>query len=328
MRAFAWFLGVLVAAGLAAAAIAFPVFELTSRIAPWPFHRVYGRIAMLAAAAALVFWCRRFGVANGRGLGYGLPWRRFCAVAALFAAVGIVTASLGAAFLLVAGIRVVSDPASLASPAHLAHLALVAISSGLAVALIEETVMRGALHSVIARESGQMAALWLIAPLFAVLHFFAKTHVDSPDWSSGFHLLAGSFAPLGNLRAVLDSLLAWAVVSMVLSLTRILTGNIAVAMGLHAGWVVVLRLLQEATGSGTAHSAWVGSFDGLVGWWVLPWAAAISIVLWSTHGLWVPYAAGESGGDASPGDASPGGPPSGASSASLSSLSRGSSSSR
>jgi len=313
MRAFAWFLGVLVAAGLAAAAIAYPVFELTSSVAPWPFHRVYGRIAMLAAAGALVFWCRRFGVANGRELGYGLPWRRFCAVAALFAAVGIVTASAGAAFLLLAGIRVVSDPASLASPAHLAHLALIALSSGLAVAMIEETVMRGALHSAIARERGQMAALWLIAPLFAVLHFFAKTHVDSPDWTSGFHLLAGSFAPLGNLRAVLDSLLAWAVVSLVLSLTRILTGNIAAAVGLHTGWVVVLRLLQEATGSGTLQSAWVGRFDGLVGYWVLPWAGVIAVVLWATRRVWVPYAAGEPGGTTS---------------ASLSSLSSGSSSSR
>src|SRR5271154_2060968 len=122
MRAFAWFLGVLVAAGLVAAAVVYPVFELTSRIAPWPFHRVYGRIALLAAAAALVFWCRRFGVVNRRELGYGLPWRRFCAVAALLAAIGMITASAGAAFLLVAGIRVVSDPASLASPAHLAHL--------------------------------------------------------------------------------------------------------------------------------------------------------------------------------------------------------------
>jgi membrane protease YdiL (CAAX protease family) len=313
MRAFAWFLGVLVAAGLAAAAIAYPVFELTSRVAPWPFHRVYGRIAMLAAAGALVFWCRRFGVANARGLGYGLPWRRFCAVAALFAALGIVTASAGAAFLLAGGIRVVTDPASLASPAHLAHLALVALSSGLAVALLEETVMRGALHSAIARESGPAAAVWLIAPLFAVLHFFAKTHVDSPGWTSGFHLLAGSFAPLGNLSAVQDSLLAWAAVSLVLSLTRILTGNIAVAVGLHAGWVVVLRLLQEATGSGSAHSAWVGRFDGLVGWWILPWSAAIAVVLWSTRRLWVPYASGELRG---------------ASSASLSSLSSGSSSSR
>jgi membrane protease YdiL (CAAX protease family) len=268
---------------------------------------------LLAAAGALVFWCRHFGVTNRGELGYGLPWRRFCAVAGLFAAVGIVSASAAAGFLLVAQIRVVSDPASLASPAHVAHLALIALSSGLAVALIEETVMRGALHSAIARESGQIAAVWLIAPLFAALHFFAKTHIDSPGWTSGFHLLAGSFAPLGNLRGVLDSLLAWVMVSLVLSLTRLLTGNIAAAVGLHAGWVVVLRLLQEATGSGTVHSVWVGNFDGLLGYWTLPWAGVIAAVLWSTRRIWAPYAAGK---------------PSGASSASLSSLSSGSSSSR
>jgi hypothetical protein len=313
MRAFAWFLGVLVAAGLVAAAVAYPVFELTLRIAPWPFHRVYGRIAMLAAVGAFVFWCRHFGVTNRRELGYGLPWLRFCKVAALFAAVGIVTASVGAALLLAAGIRIVTDPVSLASPAHIAHLALIALSSGIAVALLEETVMRGALHSVIARESGQLTALWLIAPLFAVLHFFAKTHIDSPGWMSGFYLLAGSFAPLGDLPVVLDSLLAWAAVSLLLSLTRILTGNIAAALGLHAGWVVVLRLLQEATGSGTVHSLWIGRFDGLVGYWILPWAAAIALLLWSTRRFWLSYAAGE---------------PSGARGASLSSLSSGSSSSR
>jgi hypothetical protein len=313
VRPFAWFLGVLVAAGLAAAVIAYPVFELTSRIAPWPFHRVYGRIAMLAAACALVYWCRRFGVADRRDLGYGLPWRRFWALAAAFAGIGIATAGAGAVFLLVQGIRVVSDPASLASPAHLAHLGLVALSSGVAVALIEETVMRGALHSAIARESGELAAVWLIAPLFAVLHFFAKTHIDAPGWMSGFDLLSRSFAPLADPGAVLDSFLAWMVVSLLLSLTRVLTGNIAVAIGLHAGWVVVLRLLQEATGSGTTHSAWVGRFDGLLGYWLLPWGAAIALALWSTRGAWVPYASGS---------------PSGAINASLSRRSSGSSISR
>lgn len=313
MRAFAWFLGVLVAAGLAAAAIAYPVFELTSRIASWPFHRVYGRIAMLAAAGALVYFSRHFGVANRRDLGYGLPLGRFWAVAAISGGIGIVTAAAGAAFLLVQGIRVVSDPAALSSPAHLAHLGLVALSSGVAVALIEETVMRGALHSAVARESGELAALWLIAPLFAVLHFFAKTHIDAPGWMSGFDLLSRSFAPLADPGAVIDSFLAWMTVSLVLSLTRMLTGNIAVAIGLHAGWVFVLRWLQEATGSTATHSAWVGHFDGLLGYWLLPWGAAIALALWSTRSAWVPYASGE---------------PCGASSASRSSRSSGSSISR
>jgi uncharacterized protein len=292
MRAFVSFIAVLIAAGLAAAAIAYPLFELTSHIASWPFHRVFGRIAMLTAIAGLVWLCRRLGVVTRRDLGYGLPRSRFLRVAALGWLTGIATASLGAAFLLGTGLRIVTDPA-LASAAHVARLLWIGLSSGLAVALIEETVMRGALHTAIERESGQWSAALLTAPLFAVLHFFAKPHIDAPGWMSGFELLARSFAPLASFAVVLDSLLAWLAVSLVLSLTRILTGNIATAIGLHAGWVVVLRILQESTGTGTLRSAWVGRFDGLLGYWVLPWAAAVGLLLWLTRGAWAPYAAGD-----------------------------------
>jgi membrane protease YdiL (CAAX protease family) len=314
MRAFAWFLGTLLAAALAAAALAYPVFELTSRVASWPFHRVAARLAMLAAAAGLYWLCRRLGIATKRGLGYGLPRRRFFMVCAVWGALGIVTGGLGAGFLLAAHLR---------TPTHAAastlHLLLVALSSGIAVALIEETVMRGAMHTAIARESGELAAALLTAPLFAVLHFFARAHIpaDQVHWMSGFDLLARSFAPLGSPALVLDAFLAWLAVGLLLSLTRVLTGNIAVSIGLHAGWVVVLRVLMDATapGRGVAFSSWVGAFDGLLGYWILPWSAGIALALWLARAAWVPYASGA-------------GVASGASDASLSSRSSGSTISR
>jgi hypothetical protein len=157
--------------------------------------------------------------------------------------------------------------------------------------------MRGAMHSAIELESGPWTAVLLTAPLFAVLHFFAKARipVEELHWGSGFDLLERSFAPLATPSLVLDSFLAWLAVSLVLSLTRVLTGNIATAIGLHAGWVVVLRMLQEATVSGTqaSDSVWVGRFDGLLGVWVLPWSAAVALALWATRRAWVPYAAGD-----------------------------------
>jgi membrane protease YdiL (CAAX protease family) len=290
MRAFAWFFGVLVAAGLATALIAYPVYELTSQVASWPFHRVASRVAMLAAAGGLIWLCRHLGVGSKRALGYGLPWRRFVTVALTSGIVGMATAAAGAALLLAMHWRIGAGTHSVLK------LILVGLSSGIAVALIEETVMRGAMHSAIARESGQWAAVLLTAPLFAVLHFFAKARipVEELHWASGFDLLARSFAPLSTPSLVFDSFAAWLAVSLVLSLTRVLTGNIGTALGLHAGWVVVLRMLQEATASGPdAHaSAWVGKFDGLLGYWVLPWSAAIGVALWLTRRAWVPYASG------------------------------------
>jgi hypothetical protein len=135
----------------------------------------------------------------------------------------------------------------------------------------------------------------LIAPLFAVVHFFAKARIAPEDvgWGSGFDLLSRSFAPLAHFSLVFDSFLSWLIVGLILSLTRVLTGNIAVAIGLHAGWVIVLRMLQEATTSGQApgFSFWVGRFDGLLGFWLLPWGLCIAAALWATRSRWVPPAA-------------------------------------
>lgn len=286
MRAFARFLGAILIAGVLGASIAYPAYELTSKFAAWPFHRVASRIAMLALAFTLVWACR--GLTTKRDFGYGLPWARFLRLCLLWGAVGVGTAGLGAAFLLMTDLRLP------APDFNLARALLTALGSGIAVALLEETVFRGVMHTAIERESGPWTAALLTAPLFAVLHFVAKVRIAPQDvgWGSGFDLLLLSFAPLGHPTLVLDVFLSWLTVGLILSLTRVLTGNVAVAIGLHAGWVVVLRMLQLCTvgGSSAPHSAWVSHFDGLLGFWLLPWGAGLAAALWLTRVLWVPPA--------------------------------------
>jgi membrane protease YdiL (CAAX protease family) len=293
VRAFAWFLGSILLAGLIGASIAYPAYELTSSFASWAFHRVASRIAMLVLVAELVWLCRHLKLTTKREFGFGLPWRRFLGQSLLWGVVGMATASVGAAFLLLTQLRIM-DVEFIPSAVNFAHIFLVGVGSGISVALIEETVFRGVMHTAIERESGAWVAALLTAPLFAVLHFFAKVRIPAADigWGSGFDLLALSFAPLGHPALVFDSFLSWLVVGLILSLTRSLTGNIAVAIGLHAGWVVVLRMLQQGTTSGNspAYAAWVGRFDGLLGYWLLPWGIAIAAALWLTRSSWVPYA--------------------------------------
>jgi membrane protease YdiL (CAAX protease family) len=297
MRAFLAFLASFVLAGVLSACVAYPAYELTSSLAPWPFHRVAARIAMLLLALELVWLCRYLRVRTKRDFGFGLPWRAFVGQSFLWAFIGMATAAVGGAFLLGTGLREI-NPDFTPSAAAVARLLFIGASSGLAVALIEETVMRGAMHTAIQRESGDWAAALLTAPLFAITHFFAKVRIPPTElaWHSGFDLLTRSFAPLSHFAAVLDSFLAWLAVGLVLSLTRVLTGNIAVAIGLHAGWVVILRMLQESTARSTAASPafdpWVGRFDGLLGYWLLPWALAIAVALWLTRAAWVPHARG------------------------------------
>ena len=293
MRAFAWFIGAILLAGLIGALLAYPAYELTSTFASWAFHRVASRVAMLVLIAELVWLCRRLNLRRARDFGYGLPWRRFLKLSAMWGAIGIATAAVGAAFLLSTHLRVVS-PDFTPTVLNFARIFLIGLSSGVAVALLEETVIRGAMHTAIERESGPWTAALLTAPLFAVLHFFAKTRIAPEDvgWGSGFELVLRSFSPLAQPALVFDSFLSWLIVGLILSLTRVLTGNIAVAIGLHAGWVIVLRMLQEGTNSAEApqYAFWVGRFDGLLGYWLLPWGICIAIALWLSRGQWVPPA--------------------------------------
>ncbi len=297
MRAYLSFVAAIVLAGLLGAALAYPAYSLATGFAPFAFHRVASRLAMLLLAGELVWLCRRLRIVRRADWGYGLPRRRFLGVAARWGAVGVGTAALGAAFLLADGLRI-RDPQFLPSAAGIFRVLTIGLTSGVAVALIEETVMRGAIHTAVERESGPVAAVLLIAPLFAILHFFARARISPAEvgWDSGFTLLARSFTPLAHPALVLDAFLSWVAVGLLLGLVRVLTGNVAAAIGLHAGWVAVLRALQETTvpGPGAGNSAWVSRLDGLLGLWLLPWAVAIGAALWLTRARWVPYARSDS----------------------------------
>ena len=178
MRAFACFVGAIVLAGVIGAVLAYPAYQATFGI--WAFHRVASRVAMLVLIAELVWLCRHLNIKRARDFGYGLPWRRFLRVSCTWAAIGIATAALGAVFLQSTHLRVVS-PNFAPSVWNFARIFLIGLSSGVAVALIEETVIRGAMHTAIERESGPWTAALLTAPLFAVLHFFAKTRIAPQD---------------------------------------------------------------------------------------------------------------------------------------------------
>jgi membrane protease YdiL (CAAX protease family) len=293
VRAFTWFLGAILMAGVAAALLAYPAYEFTSRFAAFAFHRVAGRIAMLVLLVELTWLCRHLHLVTKQDFGYGLPWRRFIRVSLGWGLIGAATAAVGAVFLLATHLRA-PDPNFTPSPLNWLRVFGVGLGGGISVALIEETVMRGAMHTAIEREANAWTAALLTAPLYAVLHFYAKASIPPPQiaWGSGFELLARSFAPLLQPPLVFDAFLSWLAVGLILSLTRVLTGNIAVALGLHAGWVLVLRMLQETTVSGSAptYAPWVGRFDGLLGLWMLPWSAVIATALWLTRGWWTPAA--------------------------------------
>ena len=283
MRAFAWFLGLMVVALAAVAAFTYPAWLLLHPHFNFPFHRIGERIGMLALAGGFVLVARHLGLADRASLGYGLPRRAFVREMALGLALGVASMAAIVSVMCALGLLDWTAAAGVGAAAR-ARLILASALSGLAVAFIEETFLRGAMHSAIERESGARAAVLLTALLYAATHFFAKVHIAPGQVTpySGLALLAGTLHSFAHPADIADAFLALLAVGVVLGLVRAATGNIAACIGLHAGWVWVMLVVHELTRarSGAPLGFLLSRFDGFVGWLVLGWTVLLSVPLW------------------------------------------------
>ena len=278
-----WFLGLMLLALVAIAAFSYPAWMLLHPRFDFPFHRIGERIGMLALLLGFVAVARHLGLADRASLGYGLARRAFVREMALALALGVASMLAVVAVMSALGLLDWSGAAKVTGGALLALIAARALS-GLAVAFIEETFLRGAMHSAIERESGARVAVLVTATLYAATHFFASYHIAAGQvrpWS-GLELLAGTLRAFAQPLAIADAFLALFAVGVVLGAVRAATGNIAACIGLHAGWVWVMLVTHELARprSGAPLGFLLSRFDGFVGWLVLAWTAALAVPLW------------------------------------------------
>jgi len=284
MRAFLLLLLLMAICFVAGALLAYPVYLIVHPLnAGWPFHRVAARVAALLLVIGIVALVRHLHVTNRVAWGFGVPRTQFLRTFALALVLGLISMSPIVAFLFGLDLRAIKAGVTI----DLETLSIAAgggLLSGLVVAVTEESFLRGAMFTAIARESGQRAAILLTALIYAAVHFLSRVRIphESVDWASGFELLAGTFATFAHPAAFIDSFLALAAVGVLLGLLRARTGNIAACIGLHAGWVGVISVVRELSGR-APEGRWsflVGDYDGVVGLLVLAWTIIISTVYW------------------------------------------------
>src|SRR5882724_6000044 len=283
MRAFAWFLALMALALAAIAVFSYPAWMLLHPYFDFPFHRVGERIGMLALLVGFLLVARRLRLADRVSLGYGLARRAFLREMSLALILGV------ASMLAVVGLMSVLGllewtPAARLSGMDLLRLVALRVVSGFAVAFIEETFLRGAMHSAIERESGPRLAVLLTALLYAGTHFLASYHIAPAQVTprSGLDLLAGTLHSWAHPAGIADAFLALLAVGVVLGMVRAATGNIAACIGLHAGWVWVMLVAHELTRprSDAPLGFLLSRFDGFVGWLVLAWTVVLAVPLW------------------------------------------------
>lgn len=283
MRSYLWFLVAILGTLVVAALLAYPLYLLVHPLQPaWWFDRIGGRVwEFLLLPAGLVFVVRHLRLTRREDYGYGAPRPRWLRQFRIGLAAGLVTMLPVTISMLLLGVRTVAPGLS---PAHVAGAVLAGLGSGLAVGLIEETFFRGLLQGAVLRDTSHRSlGLVLVAVLFAALHFLGHVHVAPADvtWHSGLDLLAAVAHNFTAPAAILDAFLSLAAVGLLLGVITAWTGNIGTAVGLHAGWVWMMRTTVGVTQPDpTATHAWlISRTDGYTGWLVLGWTLVMLAVL-------------------------------------------------
>lgn len=282
MRAFAAFFGLILLGLAGMAALSYPAWLLLSPHFDFPFHRIAARIGMLILLVGFVAVARRMQVADRSSLGFGLRRGPFLRESLLALLLGVATMLPAVIAMALMQLRIAKPDFTL-TLAALAGIGAQGLIRGIAVSLIEETFLRGAMHSAMRREVSATTTILLTSLVFAALHFIGRYHIAAADVNagSGLDMLAGTFAQLGDPLKIADAFLCLFGVGLLLGLVREITGNVAACIGLHAGWVWVITFVSETSARNDAHPlAWLlSSFDGVVGWLVLGWTVVLGLWL-------------------------------------------------
>jgi membrane protease YdiL (CAAX protease family) len=282
MRAFAWFLGLILLALAVMAGLTYPVWQLLHPAFGFPFHRVADRLGMVTLAVGFFLVAGRLRLADRQSLGYGLPPRQFLREAGIAFGIGVALMGVIVAIMLALHLRLLRPGVAL-NAAVFARLAAQGLARGIGVALIEETFLRGAMWTGIQRDSGALPATVLTALIYALTHFVSSYHVppDQISWHSGIDMLAGSFDAFARPWDIADAYICLFAVGVVLATVRMRTGNVAASLGLHAGWVWVITFVRDTSVADAANPlhGLLSHFDGVVGWLVCAWTVLVGFAL-------------------------------------------------
>ena len=262
----------------------YPVFQFVDAFWQARPDRIFHRLFMLIAI--LGFWplLKLTGLNRRNALGYSQDRKRFFQTFTSGLGIGVLIMSVHALLLLLLGARVAQAGDILLS--QLIYVLVTGLFAGILVALIEETFFRGALQYGMGRNSPFIATLVFTSLFYASVHFIKPVAASDGmviDWNTGWYLLSSILHSYSNFSDIADSFIALFTAGVLLSLIRERTGSIALCIGIHAGWVLSIKMTKEVTVlDSTAPTAFlIGSYDNIIGWAAAAVLAMVTIVtLW------------------------------------------------
>lgn len=208
------------------------------------FESILGRCILLVALTAI--WPA---LALARKVGWG-PHKMFGDVKIRSLVQGLLL-GIGSMLLLpLAGLLLGAyEAAEGLGAADLLGAAIGFLAVGIIVGLIEEFIFRGMIFGLIDRSTGIWPAALISSGLYSLVHFIdpvLPAGVVHGHWYSGFHTLgvaAKSFASFNS--HIFPYCLTLFLIGMSLCLLYSRKGRLFLAIGVHAGWILVLKLAKK-----------------------------------------------------------------------------------
>lgn len=284
MHAFMLFIAYLICVYLIAALMEYPIYLLINNYIAIPFSSISGHLVVPIALAGFYPFLYYLGLNNKQAVGFGLQKYRLIAhiLGGLLLGILIMTPLLAILFAL--DIRVPA-PDFTKPWTFWIGLVLKGLLTGILVGLIEETFFRGALFTAIVQSNNLRMTVFLSSLLYAVVHFIDSQYHIPPDqlnWFSGLVILSKSFEQFTKLDTIIDSLLALFFVGVFLALVRAKSGTISFCIGLHAGWVLSIKIVKKFSRANPDAPLTVltGNYDGIIGYLAFAWLAVLSAVFY------------------------------------------------
>ena len=269
MKVFISFILFLIAALVVGALLSYPVHQLISLFTEIPLEKLVNKVSKLVAIAGIVPFLAIYALNSWQAAGLNISKREFWREYFVGLGIGIATLCILTGMIMLLDIRVI-DNAYEFNIINLIKTLAIGLVIGTLVAFIEEIFFRGVMMTGISRTTSLLGAAFLTATLYAGIHFIKSKGValeGSVGFFSGLEVLQ-QMANKIFLAKNLDSFLALMTVGLFLALVRVNKQHIAQNIGIHAGWVMVIKFTKDITNSNDSAelSYLVGDYDGIIGW--------------------------------------------------------------
>jgi len=232
-----------------------PIF---AGILPFHLYKIINRIALLVTLSSFYYFREYLGFGNIKSLGYSLN-RRWWQLLLVGLILSIISMLIIAFIMLRTSSRFVTPGISFLLWVKYIAIYLLA---GILVALIEETFFRGFLMQCLLKDTHLTAALIITNLFYAGVHFL-KPHgmpkIEVLTLAVSLKSVLVFFKPLFTRWAeIWPSFLGLFLLGMALSFAYLRTRSLALPIGLHAGWIIGIKLLTAGTDITKPSSFWMG----------------------------------------------------------------------